>query len=103
MTTTLEGSIADLEKYSQTRRMAVVEDTQQSKQTASTYLRHVENYARYWNTYQAQLCAGDSTRVFVPAEPITPMKASIFIDHERSRNKVCRRHDGLDVTHELTF
>ena len=67
------------------RRAAAERD---DKGTSVAYARHVQNYSRWWDGYQASRLEADPSWSQIPAFPITAAKAALFLDHEVSRMKV---------------
>lgn len=81
-------SMSGLEADSQHVRVALNANEQSDKSTSATYERHVRRYMTWWDTYQASLVGSDTTKVQIPAVPITAAKVTMFLHHESTRPKV---------------
>jgi hypothetical protein len=84
----MHQSLAELDAASHTFRLAQVENDHKRKGTGTTYDRHVRRYVQFWSQYQAELNLGNPLRVSVPWFPITVANASMFLQHESTREKV---------------
>lgn len=83
-----QWSMDVLEKDSHRLRLEMVRQEQSGKQTKKTYDRHLKSYRDWWERTQAEIAAGDSARVPLPAFPITATKVAHFLQYESTRGKV---------------
>ncbi|KAI9430460.1 hypothetical protein H4582DRAFT_2086901 [Lactarius indigo] len=90
----MQQAIDDLEAASQDVRFRVARNEQSDKTTAATYRRHVDAYTFWWDAYQASVLNEDPTQVAIPAFPITPAKATMFLEYTSTRPK--RRHGSSE-------
>lgn len=86
----IDTSLAELEVTSHAIRMALAAKEQSDKGTANSYTRHVNNYLKWWASYQAGECQQNPSRIPLPAEPITAAKVAMFLNYETTWLKVCR-------------
>ena len=84
----IQASLSALESESQEKRMKRVQRDRNSVSTGRAYTRHVANYEKYWERLQERMLANNRNWVMVPAFPVTPMKASLFLEYELEREKV---------------
>ena len=81
-------SLAYLDAASHDVRARRLAEERSNKGTGPAYARHICNYCEWWDMYQGQCHEQDPLWVLVPALPITPAKAALFLDHELTREKV---------------
>lgn len=89
MSAGMQASLAALEADSQAARLAHASQEQSDKSTAGTYKRHVDRYVKWWVSYQAEKLDALPGWTTIPAFPITPAKAAMFLGYESTREKVC--------------
>jgi hypothetical protein len=84
----LQASLAALEVKSHAVRLAKVRLEQSDKSTALTYGRHITRYEKWWADDQEEYVEKHPGWTCIPAFPITPAKACVFLEHESTREKV---------------
>jgi len=84
----MQRSLSMLEQESHELRLRIGEKELEGKGTAKSYPRQVQNYQLWFDADQARTAAEDSTRVPIPAFPVTAAKVSVFLHHETTREKV---------------
>ena len=86
--TGLQHSLEFLDAASHGVHLHTVHEEQSDKGTSVAYARHVRNYCTYWDLYQDERVAEDPSWTVIPAFPVTAAKVAMFLDHERTREKV---------------
>lgn len=81
-------SMSGLEADSHLVRVALNAKEQSDKSTSATYERHVRRYMTWWDGYQSSTVLSDTTKVQIPAFPVTAAKVTMFLEHESTRPKV---------------
>jgi hypothetical protein len=82
--------MALLEADSHAVRLEMADKEQSSKATKAKYERYLHAYETWWDANQAQIVRSDSSRVAIPALPITVAKVAMFLNYESNRErKVC--------------
>lgn len=84
----LQASLASLEARSHAVRLAKVKLEQKDKSTSVTYGRHINRYEKWWAMDQIEYAKLHPGWTRIPAFPITPAKACVFLEHESTREKV---------------
>jgi hypothetical protein len=84
----MQRSLDMLNATSHDIRLRLAADERADKGTNGAYARHVRNYVLYWDQHQCEMVAQDPAWTSVPAMPITAAKAVIFLNQERTREKV---------------
>jgi hypothetical protein len=84
----MQHSVSHLEAASQAVRLRIAEQEQSDKSTTASYERHINSYATWWDTYQADVVNMDPTQVRIPAFPVTAAKATMFLEYTSTRPKV---------------
>jgi len=84
----LQASLAALEAKSHAVRLAKVTLEQRDKATSLTYGRHITRYETWWAADQAEYALKNPGWTRIPAFPVTPAKACMFLEHESTREKV---------------
>jgi hypothetical protein len=90
----LQSSLDKLEHASQAYRLRQVTNDWDNNQTGHSYGRHIRRYELFWADYQARLSWDNPHCTAIPAQPITPAKASMFLQHESTREKVSPESHG---------
>jgi hypothetical protein len=85
----MQRSLGMLEQESHELRLRIGEQELEGKGTAKSYPRQVQNYQLWFDADQVRTAAEDSTRVPIPAFPVTAAKVSMFLHHETTREKAC--------------
>lgn len=93
----MQRSLDALNAASHDIRLRLAVDERADKGTNGAYARHVRNYTLYWDRHQCEMVAQDPTWTPVPAMPITAAKALIFLNQERTREKVSARAHALQL------
>jgi hypothetical protein len=52
----------------------------------------------YWDLYQDKRVAKDPSWTVIPAFPVTAAKVAMFLDHEKTREKVSCMPSGISPT-----
>lgn len=86
---TLAESEAELEATTQAYRLSQLVAVQRMKDTAKGYERYIGSYERWWRQDQLDRSKADPDRISIPPFPITAAKASVFLQVESTREKVC--------------
>ena len=84
----MQQSANHLEAASQAVRLRIAHKEQSDKSTTASYERHVNAYTVWWDMYQAGIINEDPTQVAIPAFPVTPAKATMFLEYTSTRPKV---------------
>jgi hypothetical protein len=84
----MQCSLDALDATSHAIRLRLAAEERADKGTNNAYARHVRNYVTYWDRYQAEMVADNPAWTSVPALPISAAKVLIFLDYERTREKV---------------
>ncbi|KAN0134511.1 hypothetical protein V8E53_007657 [Lactarius tabidus] len=90
----MRQSVSHLEAASQAVWLRIAHKEQSDKSTATSYARHVDAYATWWETYQAGVLDKDPGQIAIPAFPITATKATMFLEYTSTRPK--RRHGSSE-------
>lgn len=85
----LQASLDALDARSHSVRLAKVQLEQSDKSTSVTYGRHINRYEKWWSMDQVEYVKLHPGWTRIPAFPITPAKACVFLEHESTREKVC--------------
>ena len=78
------NSLAYIEAALHEARIRRAAAERSDKGTGVAYARHVRNYGKWWDGYQASRLKEDPSWSQIPAFPITAAKAALFLDHEVS-------------------
>jgi len=82
--------MALIEADSHVIRLEMADKEQSGKATKGKYDRYLQAYETWWNANQSQTVRSDTSRVAIPALPITVAKVVLFLKHESTREKkVC--------------
>jgi hypothetical protein len=84
----LRASLDALDARSHSVRLAKVQLEQRDKSTSVTYGRHITRYEKWWSMDQVEYVKLHPGWTRIPAFPITPAKAWVFLEHESTREKV---------------
>lgn len=84
----LQASLDALDARSHSVRLAKVQLEQRDKSTSVTYGRHITRYEKWWSMDQVEYAKLHPGWTRIPAFPITPAKACVFLEHESTREKV---------------
>ena len=84
----MQRSLSMLKQESHELRVRIGEKELEGKGTAKSYPRQVQNYQLWFEADQERIAAEDSTRVPIPAFPVTVAKVAMFLHHETTREKV---------------
>ncbi|KAN0141920.1 hypothetical protein V8E53_000382 [Lactarius tabidus] len=85
----MQQSVNHIEAASQAIWLWIAQKEQSDKSTATSYARHVDAYATWWETYQAGVLDKDPGQITIPAFLITPAKAMMFLEYTSTQPK-CR-------------
>ncbi|KAF8057163.1 hypothetical protein FPV67DRAFT_576935 [Lyophyllum atratum] len=88
-----------LHQQTHQNRLALQEDMTSGKGTEEAYARHLKEYHAFWAEDQVRLCREDPSWVAMDAQPITVIKAAIFLEYETTRWK--KTSDGRPIVGEL--
>ncbi|KAG1877388.1 hypothetical protein F4604DRAFT_1680065 [Suillus subluteus] len=87
----IDRSLAHLDATSHGIRMQISAEERSDKGTADAYSRRVRDYVMWWDQYQHECSEQEECWTVVPAFPVTATKAALFVNHERTREKVRRQ------------
>ncbi|KAG2095328.1 hypothetical protein BD769DRAFT_1678377 [Suillus cothurnatus] len=91
----MQHSLSMLEQESHELRLRIGEKELEGKGTAKSYPQQVQKYQLWFDADQARTAAEDSTRVPIPAFPVTAAKVSVFLHHETTCEKYKRGSKDL--------
>jgi len=83
-----QQSADHLEAASQAVQLWISLKEQSDKTTTSSYERHIKAYTEWWSGYQADVFKTNPTHVAIPAFPVTPAKATMFLEYTSTHPKV---------------
>lgn len=97
----MQQALADLNAKSHVIRQAIAAEEQSDKETGAIYARHVKNYQLWWESDQANLLRDNASHVVIPAFPVIPSKATLYLEYETTRPQKRKREDGSASTGTL--
>jgi hypothetical protein len=97
-----ECSLAILEVESHAIQLKQVKKVQGEKGTGDAYGWRISHHETWWTQQQAQRHEVDTAWVMIPAFPVTATKAALFLEYERTQEKVCARSPVLVAPPNLT-
>jgi len=80
--------LTDIQHTAHLNRLALQKQMTEGKGTEDAYPRHVKNYETFWNQDQDRRVKENPNHCRISAHPIIGEKVAIFLEHERTRNKV---------------
>jgi len=85
---TTSQPLTEIQHAAHLNRLALQKQMTEGKGTEDAYPRHVKNYETFWAQDQDRRARENPNHIRISAHPIVGEKVAIFLEHERTRNKV---------------
>jgi hypothetical protein len=85
---TASQPLTEIQHAAHLNRLALQKQMTEGKGTEDAYPRHVKNYELFWVQDQDRRARENPNHIRISAHPIVGEKVAIFLEHERTRNKV---------------
>jgi len=95
--------LADIQHSAHLNRLALQKQMTEGKGTEDAYPRHIKNYEAFWMKDQERRAKENPNHCRISAHPIVGEKVAIFLEHERTRNKVPISHHCYYIYHLMIF